>query len=137
MWDRFTSGSVIMQRTSNEIINDAYRSHQDYLTGLISPVHTTGSRVPTPNPSSTLPQDEEILDWGSEEEKYVFPSSHCTPPYPKDHTVLAPLLKNTKGGICNNTVDQGEVTQLYNMSIDALDVLKCKHDVIFSQRAKC
>ena len=52
-------------------------------------------------------------------------------------TVLAPLLTNTKGGTCNNMVDGSEVTQLYNMSIDALDIVKCKHDVIFSQCAKC
>ena len=96
----------------------------------------TPSRVPTPNPSSTLPQDKETLDWGFDEEKYVFPSSLCTP-YNKDHTVLAPLLKNIKGGTCNNMVDGSEVTQLYNMSIDALDIVKCEHDVIFSQCAKC
>ena len=92
--------------------------------------------APTPNPSSALPQDEETLDWGSDEEKYVFPLSLCTP-YTKDHTVLAPLLKNIKGGTCNNTVDGSEVTQLYNVSIDALDVLECEHDVNFSQCAKC
>ena len=136
MWDRITFGPVLKRRTSNEIIDDAYRSHQEYLTGLISPAHTTTSRAPTPNPSSTLPQDEETLDWGSEEEKYVFPSSLCTP-YIKDHTVLAPLLKSIKGGTCNNTVNGSEVTQLYNMSIDALDIVKCEHDVIFSQCAKC
>ena len=52
-------------------------------------------------------------------------------------TVLAPLITNTKGGTCNNTVNGSEVTQLYNMSIDALDIVKCEHDVIFSQCAKC
>ena len=96
----------------------------------------TTSRAPTPNPSSTLPQDKKTLDWGSDEEKYVFPSSLCTP-YIKDHTVLAPLLKNIKGGTCNNTVDGSEVTQLYNMSIDAFDIVRCEHDVIFFQCAKC
>ena len=115
MWDRITFGPILKQCTSNEIIDDAYRSHQEYLMGLISPAHMTTSRTPTPNPSSTLPQDEETLDWGSDEEKYIFPSSLCTP-YTKDHTVLAPLLKNIKGGTCNNTVDGSEVTQLYNMS---------------------
>ena len=89
MWDRITFGPVLKQCTSNEIIDDAYRSHQEYLTCLISPAHTTTSRAPTPNPSLTLPQDKETLDWGSDEEKYVFPSSLCTP-YIKDHTVLAP-----------------------------------------------
>src|SRR6201996_8281229 len=135
MWDRFTTGSI-KRCTSNEIINDAYRSLQEYLARLISPAHTTTSRTPTPKPSSTLPQDEEILDWGSDEEKYVFPSSLCTP-HTKDHTVLAPLLKNIKGGTCNNTVDGSEVAQMYNMSLDVLNTLKCEHSVVFSQCAKC
>ena len=136
MWDRFTTGCIIKRHTSNEIIDDTYRSHQEYLMGLISPVHMTTLHTPTPNPSLTLPQDEEILDWGSDEEKYVFPSSLCTP-YIKDHTVLALLPKGTKGGTCNDTVDGSEVAQLYNMSLNVLNMLKCEHSVIFSQCAKC
>ena len=80
MWDRFTSGCKIMHCTSNEIINDAYRSHQEYLTQLMSPVHTTTSHVPTLNPSGTS-HHKEVLNWGSDEEKYFFSLSPCTPYY--------------------------------------------------------
>ena len=138
MWDRFTSGTDVLQcHSSNELIEDIYRTHQEYITGLISPVTTPGSRVPTLCPFMTSPNEgKEALDWGSDEEKYIFPSSQCTP-YTENHQILAPLLKNIKGGSCNTMVDGSEVTQLYNMSIDALEVLKCGHDVIFSQCAKC
>src|ERR1700761_8398391 len=47
MWERFTTGSI-KQRTSNEIINDAYRSQQKYLMGLISLAHMTTLHAPTP-----------------------------------------------------------------------------------------
>ena len=105
--------------------------------GLVSLATMPGLCVPTPCPFTTSQnKGKEVLDWGSEEERYIFSLSPCTP-YTENHLVLAPLLKNIKGGSYNNTVDGSEVTQLYNMSIDALDVLKCKHDVIFSQCAKC
>ena len=43
MWDRFTSGTDVLQcHSSNELIEDIYRTHQEYITGLISPVTTLG-----------------------------------------------------------------------------------------------
>src|SRR3984885_5518671 len=134
MWDRLSfGGNTIRRRTSNELIEEAYRSHQEYLSGLVSP---NTSRVATPCPSGTsLNTPEEVLDWGSDEEKYASPSLHTH--NTNDHTVLVHSLRNIGGGTCNNTVFESEVTQLYNMSIDALDILKCEHNVIFSQCVKC
>ena len=115
MWDRQTfHGQTIHCCTLNELIKEAYRNHQEYLSGLVSPVH---SHTHTLCPSGTsLNMQKEGLDWGSDEEKYASPSLHTH--NTNDCTVLVHSLRSIKGGTCNNTVHGSEVTQLYNMSID-------------------
>ena len=112
MWDRLSFGeNTIHRRTSNELIEEAYRSHQEYLSGLVSP---NTSHVATPCPSGTsLNTLEEVLDWGSNEEKYTSPSLHTH--NTNDHTVLVHSLRNIEGRTCNNMVFESEVTQLYNI----------------------
>ena len=84
--------------------------------------------------AGTPEHNDEPLDWGSDdEEKYAFLTSHTN--NADNQTVLDLLLRSIKGSTCNST--KSEVNPLYCMNIGALDVLKCKHDIFFSQCAKC
>ena len=99
---------------------------------LISP---GASRAITPNPSGHIMNEDEPLDWGSDDEKYAsFLSSYTHFAY--SMTASHHPLKGLKDGSFKHVVS-GEVNKLYNVQFDVLDILKCEHDFILNQCAKC
>ncbi len=145
MWENPPYSKRLERKTSNEVIDDIYNSHQEYLADkefstLISPV---GSCAATPEVEylSGLPDDDEppydVLDWGSDDEEYV--SSLSIAPYTKKYTVLLPSLKGFEDGTCK-TVVQPSVNNkavLYYVNMTSFDLLKCEHNKYLSQCAKC
>src|SRR6266702_6591894 len=110
MWENPPYSKQLERKTSNEVIDDIYNSHQKYLADkefgtLISP---TGSRAATPEVEylSGPPDDDEppydVLDWGSGDEEYV--SSLSIAPYTKNRTVLLPSLKGFEDGAYKTVV---------------------------------
>ncbi len=145
MWENPPYSKQLEHKTSNEVIDDIYNSHQEYLADkefgtLISPA---GSRTATPEVEylSGLPDDDEppyeVLDWGSGDEEYI--SSLSIVPYTKNCTVSLPSLKGFKAGACK-TVVQPSVkykADLYYVNTISFDLLKCEHNKYLSQCAKC
>ncbi len=145
IWEEPPYSKQLERKTSNEVIDDIYNSHQEYLANkefgtLISPAEscTTTSEVEY---LSGLPDDDEppydVLDWGSDDEEYV--SSLSIVPYTKHCTVSLPSLKGFEDGACK-TVVQPSVkykADLYYVNTISFDLLKCEHNKYLSQCAKC
>ena len=132
-WERMmrvmkdTPGYRMTRTPSNEVIERIHRQHQEYLSGLISP---RGSRPGTPNPYSV----DEPLDWGTDSEKYATCSNHSDTAY--SHIVSDHPRRSTRDGSFDT--GKGVNNVLPNVGLlNALDVLECEHDVLFSQCAKC
>jgi len=145
MWENPPFSKQLERKTSNEVINDIYNSHQEYLADkefgtLISP---EGSCAATPEVEylSSPPDDDEppydVLDWGSDDEEYV--SSLSIAPYTKDCTVSLPSLKGFEVGTCKSVVQPSvnNMAELYYVNTISFDLLKCEHNKCFSQCAKC
>ena len=135
MWRDMTKGSI-RRKTSNEVIDEIYENHQEFMCKqghtLISP---GASRAITPDPSGHITNEDVPHDWGSgDDEKYAsILSSYMHFAY--SMTASCHPLRSLKGGGFN--VVSGEVDKLYNVSFGTLDIQKCKHNFIFNQCAKC
>ena len=145
MWENPPYSKRLECKTSNEVIDDIYNSHQEYLADkefgtLISPA---GSRAATPEVEylSGPPDDDEppydVLDWGSDDEEYI--SSLSIAPYTKNHTVSLPSLKGFEDGACKTVVQLSvnKKADLYYVNTISFDLLKCQHNKYLSQCAKC
>src|SRR6266702_4378278 len=145
MWENPPYSKRLEHKTSNEVIDDIYNSHQEYLADkefgtLILPV---GSRATTPEVEylSGPPDDDEppygVLDWGSDDEEYV--SSLSIAPYTKNYTVLLPSLKGFEDGTLSTVVQPSVIKKadLYYVNTISFDLLKCEHNKYLSQCAKC
>ncbi len=139
MWEEPPYSKRLKRKTSNEVIDDIYNSHQEYLADqefgtLISPA---GSCAATPEVEylSGPPDDDEppydVLDWGSDDEEYV--------PYTKNCTVSLPSLKGFEDGACKTVVrpSVNSKTDLYYVNTTSFDLLKCEHNKYLSECAKC
>src|SRR6266702_2408415 len=145
MWENPPYSKRLECKTSNEVIDDIYNSHQEYLADkefgtLILPA---GSHTTTPEVeylSSPLDDDEppyNVLDWGSDDEEYV--SSSFIVPYTKYRTVSLPSLKGFEDGACKTVVQHSVKykADLYYVNTISFDLLKCEHNKYLSQCAKC
>jgi len=145
MWENPPYSRRLEHKTSNEVIDDIYNSHQEYLADkefgtLILPA---GSRAATPEVeylSGPLDDDKppyDVLDWGSDDEEYI--SSLSIVPYTKNRTVLLPFLKGFKDGACKNVVRPSvkNKADLYYVNMISFDLLKCEHNKYFSECEKC
>jgi hypothetical protein len=118
----------LKHKTSNEVVHEAWKHHQDYLATL--------NHTPTPG----LPSDfddglKEALDWGSDEElKYASTSFHTLDT--NTSTVLAHSSNEGKGILYNMLIVK-EVSKLYNVNFGALENLQCEHKILLLQCAEC
>ncbi len=145
MWENPPYSKRLERKTSNEVIDDIYNSHQEYLADkefgtLISPAGSCAATPEVEYLSGLLDDDEppyDVLDWGLDDEEYV--SSLSIAPYTKNCTVLLPSLKGFEDGTCK-TVVQPSVkykADLYYVNTISFDLLKCEHNKYLSQCAKC
>src|SRR6202046_4814307 len=140
MWVGFNQRQTIRRKSSNEIIDEINRKHREYMMNqmfgtLVSP---KGSRAPTPDPSASSFDDTVSLDWGSDEERYA--SFSLNAHHADCLTVSDHALRKSRDGACKNKVVWSHVTEvssLYNMTVGALDILRCEHNEYFGKCAKC
>jgi transposase InsO family protein len=142
MWANPGHSRAVQRRGSNEFINELYRNHQQYLQNLelgamastpASPITPT-SRCATPGHIANSLLEDELLDWGSDDEEYALFSLTA---HDADFDIVsARSQRKQEERQCNNMLSS-VVSKLYSINLGVLDILKCEHDDFFTQCARC
>jgi hypothetical protein len=142
MWANPGHSRAIQCRGSNKFIDELYRNHQQYLQNLefgvmvstpASPITPT-LHCATPGHIANSLLEDELLDWGSDDEEYAL--SSLTAHDPDFNIVSACSQRKQEEQQCNNMLSS-VVSKLYSINLGILDILKCKHDDFFTQCARC
>src|SRR6266571_3220768 len=106
LWENPPYSRRLEHKTSNEVIDDIYNSHQEYLADkefgtLILPAGSCAATPEVEYLSGLLDDDEppyNVLDWHSDDEECV--SSLSIVPHANNCTVLPPSIKGLEVGAC-------------------------------------
>jgi hypothetical protein len=142
MWANPGHSRAAQCRGSNEFIDELYRNHQQYLQNLefsamastpASPITPT-LRCAMPGQSTNSLLEDELLDWGSDDEEYALFSLTA---HDADFDIVLACSQRKQGERqCNNML-LSVVSKLYSINLSVLDILKCEHDDFFTQCAQC
>jgi transposase InsO family protein len=136
MWANPGHSRAVQRRSSNEFIDELYRNHQQYIQKLEfgAMASTPASRCATPGHIANSLLEDELLDWGSDDEEYTLYSLTA---HDADFDIVsARSRKKQEERQCNNMLSS-VVSKLYSINLGVLDILKCKHDDFFTQCARC
>jgi transposase InsO family protein len=142
MWANPGHSRAVQRRGSNEFINELYRNHQQYLQNLefgamastpASPITPT-SRCATPGHIANSLLEDELLDWGSDDEEYALFSLTA---HDADLDIVSARSQRKQEERQYNNMLSSVVSKLYSINLGVLDILKCEHDDFFTQCARC